>query len=237
MIAGYEHGPVQCRSCFNGNEATLALGDWRLQNNPGYYGSRDPEVLVLGFSKGANQNKAAAEGNFDSIAFARARHRLKAVLETLGVMPSDRGIDALMTAREQQFGVASLVRCSFGKMKNGVCKTSGDVIPSAFTNSSTLAIIERCTARYLGTLAPRLKLVVLLGTGDTYITKTTRLFASLYSDFVSVNPAAFRASGALWVYAAHPSPGNGHFDAWLSSGTDNASGQKRIHALNAIHDA
>ena len=144
LIEGYIHGPQSCRACFVGQEETLAIGDWRLQNNPGYYGSADPEIIVLGFSKGANQNKVAQQGNFDKVAFANARHRLQDVLKTLKIMPSNRGIDSIMTGQEKEFGVASLVRCSFCKMKNGVCKTSGDVIPSAFSNSSTLKIIERC---------------------------------------------------------------------------------------------
>ena len=234
MSNGYIHGPLQCRACYIGNEPTLVLGDWRLHNNPGYYGSSDPEILILGFSKGANQNKVAEDGDFDKIAFAKARHRLKAVLETLRVMPSDRGIDALMTAREPQFGVASLVRCSFCKMKGGTCKTSGDVIPSAFTNASTLPIIQRCASTFLGKLPKRVKLVVLLGTGDSYIAKTRTIFSKLYTDFFPINPAAFRAGGALWLYAAHPSPGNGHFDSWVAGGSDNPSGQKRILALQAL---
>lgn len=237
MLDGYQHGPQECRLCFPSNESTLAVGDWRLQNNPGYYGSSNPEILVLGFSKGANQNKVASRGDFDKIAFAGARHRLKTVLETLKIMPVDRGIDALMTAKEPSFGVASLVRCSFCKMKNGVCKTSGDVIPSAFTNAATLAVIQRCATTFLGKLPSRVRLVVLLGTADSYINKTRAIFSKLYADFTSVNPAAFRAGGALWVYAAHPSPGNGHFDAWVSAEVGNPSGQKRIHALAALKDA
>lgn len=237
MTTGYTHGPHQCRACFGGSEHTLALGDWRLHNNPGYYGSSDPEILVLGFSKGANQNKIAEEGDFDKIAFAKARHRLKTVLDTLSIMPKDRSIDALMMAREQAFGVASLVRCSFCKMKGGVCKTSGDVIPSAFTNTSTLPIIQRCAAIFLGKLPKRVRLVVLLGTADSYIAKTKAIFSKLYPGFVSVNPTAFRAGGALWVYAAHPSPGNGHFESWVSATAENPSGQKRIFALKALGQA
>jgi hypothetical protein len=212
------------------------LGDWRLHNNPGYYGSATPKVLVLGFSKGANQNRDAAAGDFDKVAFAGARHRLRTVLTALGLMPSDRSIDHLMTAREPDFGVASLVRCSFGKMKNGVCKTSGDVIPSAFTNSDTLGIIRRCASTYLERLPASVQVVVLLGTADPYIAKTRSIFSKLYHDFAPVNEVAFRAGGALWVYGAHPSPGNGHFDAWASGQAENASGRKLLLAQRALAD-
>ena len=237
MSAVYEHGPQTCRLCFNNNATTLSLGDWRLQNNPGYYGSSTPGTLVLGFSKGANQNRAAEAGNFDRIAFAGARHRLQTVLAVLGLMPTDRSIDHLMTAREREFGVASLVRCSFCKMKNGDCKTSGDVIPSAFTNADTLGIIERCATTYLKDLPSSVKRVVLLGTADAYIKKTRAIFTGIYANFSSVNEVAFRAGSALWVYAAHPSPGNGHFDSWVSGTHENVSARKRILAQRALTDA
>ncbi len=159
---GYSHGSISCRECFTNAESVLTFGQWKLHNNPGYYGSSSPEVLVLGFSKGANQNKAARNGDFDKIAFANARHRLQIILETLEIMPKNRGVDALMTAAEDKFGVASLVRCSLGKMQNGVCKTSGDVIPSSFTNKDTLRIIEHCSKKYLGELPESTNLVILL---------------------------------------------------------------------------
>lgn len=189
---------------------------------------------MLGFSKGANQNKTAAEGDFDKVAFAKARHRLQEVLETLKLMPGDRNIDYLMTAKEKSFGVASLVRCSFCKMKGGTCKTSGDVIPSSFTNKATLKIIETCSHKYLGSLPSSTKLVILLGTSETYIKKTKKLIQRLHMDFKAINHVSFVAGGALWVYATHPSPGNGYFNAWANNGEDDQSGQKRILAQQAL---
>jgi hypothetical protein len=231
---GYFHGSINCRDCFAGSEKIMALGDWRLHNNPGYYGSSSPEILILGFSKGANQNKAAQGGDFDKIAFANARHRLQIILEALGIMPKNRSIDALMTATEDQFGVASLVRCSLGKMQNGICKTSGNVIPSSFTNKDTLRIIENCSKKYLGELPKSTKLVILLGTNETYIKKTTPLIKRLHNDFSVVNEISFFAGGALWIYATHPSPGNGYFNAWVQNGWDDKSGQKRLLAREAL---
>lgn len=234
MTQGYSHGPISCRDCYTSEEKVMAFGDWRLHNNPGYYGSSSPEVLVLGFSKGANQNKKAAEDDFDNIAFAKARHRLQQVLETLGLMPRDRSIDALMTSNEKQFGVASLVRCSFCKMKNGTCKTSGDVIPSSFTNKTTFNIIQTCAKKYLGTLPDSIKLVVLLGTSETYIKKTKSMIEGICPDYKPVNHVSFFAGGALWVYATHPSPGNGYFNAWVINDATDQSGNKRMLAQESL---
>jgi hypothetical protein len=236
MNKGYTHGPIQCRACFPHDEESLDMGDWRLQNNPGYYGSENPSVLILGFSKGANQNKEAKSGDFDNIAFSGARHRLQKILETLGLMPSGRSINEIMTAEEKEFGVASLVRCSFGKMKNGTYKTSGDVIPSSFSNSQTLQIIQRCTEMHLGELPSRVKLVILLGTSDNYIKKTKSMISKLFDDFKNISEVAFTARGALWIYATHPSPGNGHFESWISDGSGIPSARKRTLAITALNN-
>lgn len=230
----YQHGPQACRACFSGTAHEQRMGDWRLTNNPGYYGSTNPTTLVLGFSKGANQNKAAEGGQFDKIAFAGARDRLSEVLQTLRLMPSDRNIDALMTASEKEFGVASLVRCSFCKLKNGEWKTSGDVIPSAFTNRTTLGVIERCTKHHLSTLPGSVRHVILLGTSDTYIKKVSNLIGTIHKDWRSVNEVAFDAGGARWVFATHPSPGNGHFRAWVDNPESDKSGRKRALAQKAL---
>ena len=233
----YHHGPQVCKKCFVGTQSELRLGDWRLVNNPGYYGSESPEILVLGFSKGANQNRAAGQGDFDRVAFADARHRLQQLLEVLGVMPDDRSIDHLMTAKELQFGVASLVRCSFSKLKDGAWKTSGDVIPSAFKDPNTLAIIRTCGTQHLGALPPSVRLVVLLGTDDRYIKQTQSLVKKLHSDWKTVSSIAFTAGGALWVHVTHPSPGNGHFKAWVEGSAQEKSGHKRELVLQALRQA
>ena len=230
----YVHGPQSCRKCFAGNSSELRLGDWRLVNNPGYYGSVAPEVLVLGFSKGATQNRAADQCNFDRVAFAGARHRLQEILKVLRVMPPNRSIDQLMTSSEMTFGVASLVRCSFSKLKDGAWKTSGDVIPTSFRGVDTMAIINTCAEQHLGSLPSGVKLVVLLGTDDRYIENTRKLIQKLHSDWESINPVAFKAGGALWVYATHPSPGNGYFNAWVKGPADDKSGSKREMVLQAM---
>lgn len=233
----YTHGPQTCQKCFSPNQKELRLGDWRLVNNPGFYGSATPEILVLGFSKGANQNRAAEQGDFDRIAFADARHRLQQLLEVMGLMPKDRSIDQLMTGKEHQFGVASMVRCSFSKLKDGVWKTSGDVIPSAFKDPDTLAIIRTCGSQHLGALPASVKLVVLLGTDDRYIKETQNIVKKLHGDWKSVNSVAFTASGALWVHATHPSKGNGHFKAWVEGSSQEKSGFKRELVLKAMRSA
>jgi len=235
----FAHGPQSCRACFNGSQADeLQFDEWRLVNNPGYYGSSTPSTLILGFSKGANQNRMAARGNFDSIAFANARHRLQAILSRLGLMPADRSIDALMTAQEKEFSVTSLVRCSLSKLQNGKWVTSGNVIPTAFRNKDCSTIIGRCAARHLGELPPNVQTVLLLGNDDRYVRQIRILIHALHPDYFKINDMAFMAGGAVWVHTTHPSPGNGHFNSWINGSPDTAAGRKREMALQALegHD-
>jgi len=237
MSNGYTHGRVDCRLCFTGDEPILILNDWRLHNNPGYYGSSTPKFLVLGFSKGATQDKVAEQGDFDRIAFAGFRSRLQTVLETLDIMPENRGVDELLTAHEKDFGFASLIRCSLCKIKGDSCITSGNIINSSFKDNLSYPIINRCAMTYLARLPESIHLVILLGTNDSYIDQTRQLFQKIYLDFRSINPVAFRAGGSVWIYAAHPSPANGHLSNWVNADESNSSGYKRLLALQAIQSA
>lgn len=45
---------------------------------------------------------------------------------------------------------------------------------------------------------------------------------------------AFRADSALWAYAAHPSPCNGHSNTWTEGPTDMSSGRKRLLVQHAL---
>ena len=202
MNSPFVNGPQACRACFPDDRSNeLRFGDWRIVNNPGYYGSAAPSLLILGFSKGANQNRVAERGQFDSIAFANCRQRLESILRVLGLMPANRSIDALMTAAEPEVGVCSLVRCSLAMWKSGEWKTSGDVIPKAFRNPDTAAIVDRCAERHITRLPSSIRRVLFLGTADRYVTNTTALVRRLHPDLRSINEMAFSAAGVIWVYA------------------------------------
>ena len=62
-----EHGKIQCRRCFPDKAIAHTDGLWRITNDPGAWGSRNPRYLVLGFSKGFTQADAYANGPFDAV--------------------------------------------------------------------------------------------------------------------------------------------------------------------------
>jgi len=63
------HGPIECSECFDGmptqwGKTTREFGAvnpprWRIENNPAAWGAGTPRYLVLGFSKGPNQEMAS----------------------------------------------------------------------------------------------------------------------------------------------------------------------------------
>jgi hypothetical protein len=91
------HGWQPCRACHLPGQDLRIEGEWHLRANPGYWGAAAPEVLVLGFSKGANQIAASVEGDFDAVAFAGMRKRLRQVLDALGEDLNGQSIDEALS--------------------------------------------------------------------------------------------------------------------------------------------
>jgi len=231
---GYTHGWLDCWDCFQDRIEPYQYKDWELRHEPGYGGSSTPKTLVLGFSKGASQSKKAREGDYNKVPFAGMRGRVQRILETLELMPQDRGIDEMLTGREKEFGAASLVRCTLCRIENGKPITSGTMVTAGFEAPEIKQIIRRCADKYLADPPQSLQQVILLGTNPDYIEKTSQLFQVLYPDFEWINPVAFRARRAIWVYAAHPSKANGRFENWVEAQPDDPSGYKCLLAKEAL---
>ena len=73
------HGKLACHRCFNScSEKDFKPHPlWTLRNDPGAWGGTEPEVLVLGFSKGSTQANIYEHGEFEDVAFGgAARNRL-----------------------------------------------------------------------------------------------------------------------------------------------------------------
>lgn len=143
----YSHGWQPCRACHLANTEVTQAGDWQMRANPRYWGSANPRVLILGFSKGANQIAAASSGSFDAVAFARARPRLKQVLDALGIDLGGQSIDSALTAAGgDRFCAASLVRCGLSKMVDGKLKTSGALMTRALKMPAVRGFMAICSA-------------------------------------------------------------------------------------------
>ncbi len=229
-----QHGWQPCRACHQAGQDVRIEGDWHLRANPGYWGAKAPRVLVLGFSKGATQIAAAAGGQFDAVAFAGMRPRLKAVLDGLGLDLDGLCIDEALTASGRALGAASLIRCGLSVMENGQLKSSGTIMPKAAKASFPLQAMKTCIGRHLGPLPESVETVVMLGTTDAYVKGVKGLMREQFSDYQDVNDVAFRAQGRTWVFASHPSGANGTFGEWVAGDGSTKSGRKRLLALTAL---
>lgn len=230
----YSHGWQPCRACHLANNEVTHAADWQMRANPGYWGSSNPRVLILGFSKGANQIAAASSGAFDAVAFAGARPRLKQVLDALGIDLGGQSMDSALTITGSGLGAASLVRCGLSKMVNGKLKTSGSLMTGALKMPSIRGYMAKCIDTHLPNLPASVKTVVLLGTDSGYVKGVKVLLRAQFSDYQEVNNMAFNADGRKWVFGAHPSPANGTFKNWVEDDAGTTSGRKRWLAQQAL---
>jgi len=229
-----QHGWQPCRACHLPGQELRVEGEWHLRANPGYWGARAPRVMVLGFSKGANQIAAASAGDFDGVAFAGMRQRLQRVLEALGIDLYGQTIDEALSAQGRTLGAASLIRCGLSILKDGKLQTSGTIMPKAARTPFTLGVMKACVSQHLDPLPPSVETVILLGTTDAYMESVKNLMRAQFGDYRDLNQVGFLAQGRKWVFAAHPSPANGEFKNWLEGPTDSASGRKRAMAQCAL---
>lgn len=233
------HGPMSCRRCFPGSINTpLIRGRWQAINDPGAWGSQTPRVLVLGFSKGFTQANAYANGNFEDIPFKGMRRRLTEMLQSLGVLPETDEVGGKFAPGEKDFAFGSLVRCSLARRDNsGKLGCTGPIMPKAFVEE-VASVTRTCAETYLTKIPDRTKLVLMLGTADSYVGSCMALIRSLHpSTFGRLNSMSYRASGSVFVHVSHPSGSNGHHSAWMSGGAGTKSGAKRKQAEVGVQAA
>src|SRR5262249_30060407 len=85
------HGRVECAACHGGagyafdNTRTRA-DNWRITNNPLAWGSQEPDVVVLGFSKGPTQSGDLARTPHDAIAYKGGRTNFAKIMHHVGLL-------------------------------------------------------------------------------------------------------------------------------------------------------
>lgn len=224
-----KHGPINCRLCFSDDSDTLIQGPWRLKNNPLAAGAQNPRILVLGFSKGRNQNLKASIGKkFNDIPFQGMRDSLSKILQKIGALSCNEHVDNKIHASENDFAFGSLVRCSIDC--NG--KTSGDLLTKIFGKNGFFPV-KKCFDEFLSIYPERLQLIVMLGSSNGYIRGCRKLFSEKCK-VEMFNDVSYFIGDILVVHVTHPSGANGHKKAWLEGKNDSSQGLKREQAIDAI---
>jgi|HubBroStandDraft_4_1064222.scaffolds.fasta_scaffold47395_2 hypothetical protein len=214
------HGPMTCDRCWKDVTATYQeTGPFRLVRDPGHWGSASPSVLVLGVSKGNTQSNAFSRGLFDDVAFKKIRHRLLEVLQTIGLLSGETParFECRFLASEREYAFASVVRCSLTGMdrkRQTHTADSPNVVPAFKPGSEGYAFASACVDQHIGRLPSETRTIILLGNTDSYIKNLQNLIGCTLGFVTRINDVAYRAGGALFVHASHPSKGNGHFGAF-----------------------
>jgi hypothetical protein len=134
-----------------------------------------------------------------------------------------------------------LVRCSLSRLdekktsKQGmeVYASSGPLVTKSF--SEIPEIIAQCTNTFIANIPKSVKVMIVLGVTDAYVRSFRKTMQSLHPDgFREVNEMAYQNNNMLWVHVTHPSRGNGTIKAWLTQGTEDTSGHKRLLAIEAL---
>lgn len=237
MLACVSHGPMACRRCWRSDAEVQHVGDFKLVHDPGHWGATNPATLVLGISKGNTQSIAYQSGPFDAVAFKGIRHRILEVFQSVGLLLSEtpKQFEHRFSVAEGDFAFASVVRCSLTGMdrKKGIhTADSPNVLPAFRPHSAGYEFVSNCVDQHLANLAPRTRLVLLLGNTGAYIAALQGVVATKRGSVTAINEVAYWSAGVKFVHLAHPSKGNGHFGAFIRG--EGTAGAKRDLAKAAL---
>lgn len=204
------HGRIACTRCFGsadavwGRSACEPGNGWSIINNPMAWGNTAPRILVLGFSKGGNQNADIMARPHDDVAFRGGRANLSIILETLGLKQRDRPIDQVISDQKGDFAFGSLVRCSVKKRDGEEWVMSGKAIMTACLRDREMGIvIKNCVAEFLGNLPDGLRLVVMLGNDAGYINGCFAAIREARPRLKPINIVAYADEQVVFVHTVH----------------------------------
>lgn len=234
-----EHGFIGCTRCYQGAESRTEFSDprngkrWALEQPNASWGSRDPRVLVLGFSRGSRQTAPGL--SFDEIAFKGMRSNLTKILVKLGLLDEFDDVGRHIAKGEKDFAFGSLIRCSISqwdKKKDAFTKSGGSILQNCMKNRSTRDVAERCADTFLVSLPERTEIVVLLGNEAKYVHACFELIQKSRGEAERINSVAYRSKGVLFVHVIHAGAQGSLVPDWL-----NGLKSQRTNLQNALQAA
>ena len=217
-----KHGRVACSLCHGDgalefDRTKSESEDWRITANAMSWGSTDPNVVVLGFSKGPTQAGALARTPHNAVAYKGGRTNLAKILHHVGLLerPDASLVDRLISDEHGQFHFGSLMRCTVERRvrDDEWTGTGGGMLDRFLATGFGATVARNCASKFLANLPSRTKLILMLGMGSkgNYITGCRKLFEAVrpgkwsafnevtYSDdcVVVVHTEHFASQGAL----------------------------------------
>ncbi len=226
------HGRIDCTLC-HGCESVqfdrtrTEQDGWRISANPLAWGSTQPTVVVLGFSKGPTQAGALASTPHDEIAYKGGRAAVGKILAHVGLI--SRGdndalkgeVDRLIADPNGQFHFGSLVRCTVERFddKSGQWKGSGGGMLDKFVASPFgHKVASQCMRRFLSDLPATVRLVVMfgLGTKGNYVREARKLIeAARPGQWCTINDVAYADEQVTVVHVEHFASQGALIPNWL----------------------
>lgn len=226
------HGKINCSKCFGNKEVefdktTLTENDWRIRCNPLACGGREPEVIVLGFSKGPTQAGSLSKIPHNEIAFRKSRVKVGKILAHIGLIAPGENedlknrVDQLIADPKGRFHFGSLIRCTVEKydQKSGQWKGSGGGMLGSFVSCSFGQMIaSNCIKQFLKNLPQKTKLIVLFGLGSrmNYVSEAYKLFQKVRpGDWKQINSVSYTDGHVTVVHVEHFASQGALIPNWL----------------------
>jgi hypothetical protein len=242
------HGRVECAICHRGQpfqfDFTKTEEDgWRITANPLAWGNPEPEVVVLGFSKGPSQAGALASQSHDEIAFRLGRTNLAKILHHIGLLEApDAGlVDQAIASKTGRFHFASLIRCTVERFdkKEGWTGTGGGMLDRFVRREFGQTVLRNCSTRFLRYLPARTKLIVMLGLGPRgkYVAACRQAFEKARpGPWRTINEVSYADDSVVVVHTEHFATQGAHPGNWLS-GDQHERGRLGLLARKAVRMA
>lgn len=224
-----EHGRVECSIChypepYNFDRTRTEREGWRITNNPLAWGGREPEVIVLGFSKGPTQAGALASIPHDAIAFKGGRANVAKILHHIELLerPDARLVDQLINDKAGRFHFGSLIRCTVERwdaVKESWSGTGGGMLDKFVATEFGASVAQCCISTFLGHLPEQTRLIVMLGLGSklNYVRVCKSLFEQARpGSWDWINSVAYSDGKIVIVHTEHFVSQGALIPNWLS---------------------
>lgn len=222
-------GRIQCADCYGGrapafDQLRAEEGGWRITNNPLAWGNVEPEVVLLGFSKGPTQAGALASQRHDEIAFKGGRTNLAKILYHIGLLasPDGRLVDRAISEPNGRFHFGSLIRCTVERYDEKASDwkgTGGGMLDKFARKPFGQSVLTSCGSRHLKDFPTTTRLVVMLGMGSkgSYVAACRQLYRRIRpGDWRDVNEVTYTDGKITVVHTEHFQSQGALLPNWLS---------------------
>lgn len=226
------HGHISCTVChtsplvFDETRTLSTDQTWRITANPLAWGNSEPEVLVLGFSKGPSQAGELGNLPHNEIPYRKGRKQVGKILAHVGLLPATgpeelkRLVDQAIADTSGRFGWGSLVRCTVERFdqKSQTWVGSGGMIDQFMEHEFGKRISRACATRFLRDLPQPTRLVVMFGLGakGSYVRTARRTIeAARPGAWRTVNEVAYTDGRITVVHVEHFASQGANIPNWL----------------------